>query len=169
MRLVKLCRDAKELSNVLDTSISLNGMFCFKRTNETRTINDCLNNLVKLAVNMTTMLNSRRKLYQCISYLCGKKTLLHHTCFTCREKRQAVIQCVCLNLLNAGCTNTTTRCINNAHRSHIIIRVYDNLKVCHNKESSTTDNLIRNTGSQQHILENTRLCVSTIEHGNVVV
>ena len=125
---------------------------------------------------MAAMLNSRRKLYQRISYLCGKNAFFHHACFTCREERQTVIQCICLNLLNTGCTNTATRRVNNTQRGHVIIWIDDNLKVRHDisdfcaiKESSAANNLVRNTSSKQHIFENTRLGVGAIEHGYVVV
>ena len=86
------------------------------------------------------------------------------------------MQCVCLNLLNTGCANTATRRVNNAQRSHVIIGVDDNFEVRHDisdfcaiKESSTANNLVRNTSSEQHIFENTRLSVGAIEHGYVVV
>ena len=86
------------------------------------------------------------------------------------------MQCVCLNLLNTGCTNTTTRRVNNTQRSHIIIGIDDNLKVRHDisdfcaiKESSAANNLVRNTSSKQHIFENTRLGVGAIKYGYIVV
>ena len=86
------------------------------------------------------------------------------------------MQCVCLNLLNTGCTNTATRRVNNAQRSHVIIWIDNNFKVRHDisdlctiKESSAANNLVRHTSSEQHIFENTRLGVGAIEHGYVVV
>ena len=86
------------------------------------------------------------------------------------------MQCVCLNLLNTGCANTATRRVNNAQRSHVIIGVDDNFEVRHDisdfcaiKESSTANNLVRNTSSKQHIFENTRLGIGAIEDGYVVV
>ena len=125
---------------------------------------------------MAAMLNCRGELYQRISYLCGKNAFFHHACFTCREERQAVMQCICLNLLNTGCTNTATRRVNDAQSSHIIIWIDDNFEIRHDisdfcaiKESSAANNLVRNTGSKQHIFENTRLGVGAIEDGYVVV
>ncbi len=65
------------------------------------------------------------------------------------------------DLLNTGCTNTATRRVNNAQRSHVIIWIdnpafevrHDISDFCAIKEVGAANNLVRNTSSKQHVFE----------------
>ena len=78
--------------------------------------------------------------------------------------------------MDRGGADATARCVDDALDAHLVGRVHDHLKVGHDitdlgtvEESRAAHDLVGHARAQEHIFEDTRLGVSAIEHGNVVV
>ena len=176
MRLFKFGGDAQEFLDVLGAALGLHGALGAKRLQQTRLIDDHLDDVLELAVHATALAHQRHKARQAVADLGAKHARLGARDLTGLEERAAVVTCQLLDLLDRGGADAAARRVDDALDAHLVGRVHDHLKVGHDvadlgtvEESRAAHDLVGHARAQEHIFEDTRLGVGAIEHSDVVV
>ena len=176
MRLLKFGSDTQEFLDVLGAALGLHGALGAESLQQARLIDDHLDNVLELAVHAATLAHQRHKARQAIAHLGAKHAGFGARDLTSLEERATVVARQLFDLLDRGGTDAAARCVDDALDAHLVGRVHDHLEVSHDvadlgavEESRATHDLVGHARTQEHIFENTRLGVGTIEHGDIVV
>ena len=100
MRLVELGRDAKELADVLDATVGLDGVLRLERADETRLVDDRLDDLAELARHVSTVLDGAAELAQGTAHLGAEDAALGDAGLRSIKQRQPVLGTVRADLVD---------------------------------------------------------------------
>ena len=176
VRLLKLGGDAQEFLDVLGAALGLHGALGAERLQQARLVDDHLNDVLELAVHAAALAHQCHKARQAVAHLGAKHARLGRCDLAGLEERTAVIARQLLDLLNRGGADTAARRVNDALDAHFVGRVHDHLEVGHDvadlgtvEESRAADDLVGHARAQEHIFEDTRLGIGSVEDGDIVV
>ncbi len=176
MGLVELLGDAEEFLDVLDPGIGLFGMLCLERLDEARLLDDHLHDLGKLARIVPAGLDHVREASKGIAGLRGKQARLSRTGLAGAEEGYALICRIGLDLRDRGRADATPGRVHDAQGADIVVRIHDELQVGHHiadlgtiEEARAADDLVRDTGTQEHVFEDAGLGIRAVEHRHIIV
>ncbi len=176
MRLVELCGDAHELSDVLDAAVRLVGVLGLEGADEARLVHDGVHNLRELAGHVTAGLDHAAEVGEGLSHLRREKPRLADALLTGGKEADALVGGELLELGHRGRADAAARRVDHALDRHVVVGVADGLEIGRHvadlgavEEPRAADDLVRDAGAQQEVLEHAGLRVHAVEDGHVVV
>ena len=176
VRLVELGGDAHELADVLYAAVRLHGVLRLEGADEAGAVHDRVNHVGELACEVAARLDDARELRERRAHLRAQKARLGDCQLAGREERDALVGGELANLVDGGGAHAAPRRVDHAKRRHVVVRVHDELEVGHDvadlgavEEARAAHDLVRHARAQEHVLEDARLGVGSVEDGHVVV